>query len=184
MKNKRLILLIISIFMIVASLGVVLAFLIDTKEKEEPIRYEFGNISLSVTGDLMEDYIYPGKNLVTEDFVLTNSSTIDIHVRVLFKFYLEDMVNEIDPDVYFEEFDFNSEPSDEVWDLDDGYYYYIENEGILLPSETILLFTTLVLDGWVVKNQYSNETFKIKLVIQAKQTSHATWEDLGGKFIN
>ena len=184
MKNKgRITLLILSIVMLMFGILLVYALLIDKKEIIDPIRYQMGELDFDVSGGLMYNDIYPGVNLVTEDYVITNNSTVNVNLRIIMKFYLDDLVNEVDINDYTEVFDFNTE-TPILFDLSDDYYLYIKNDGILLPGQNITLFTTLILDGYQVTNPFQGTDFKIKLVIQAKQADHVEWTDLGDKFIN
>lgn len=184
MKNKgRITLLISSIAILIFGVFLVYALLIDKKEIINPIRYEMGVLDFEVSGGLMYNDIYPGVNLVTEDYVITNNSTVNVNLRIILKFYLDDLVNEVDINDYAEVFDFNSETPN-LFSLSGEYYYYINNDGILLPGQNIILFTNLILDGYKVTNPFQGTDFKIKLVIQAKQTDHVEWIDLGDKFLN
>lgn len=177
----RLILLSLSILMLISSVVLLYALLVDTKTKG-PLVYNFGNVNLALTGDIKDNYIYPGENLVTETYVLTNTSTIDINLRIILEFYLDDMITPVDITAYTEIFDFNVP---EIWTLnEDGYYYYTPNGGILSATGPITLFTNLTLNGTKVKNQFKDKNFKIKLTIQVKQNEFVTWSELIGQFID
>lgn len=181
--NKNILrnILFISCLIVILSLGIVYGLLRETIIKDTPITYEVGNLRFEVSGNFKEGLLYPGENLVTNDFVIKNNSTVDVNLRIMLKFYLDDMIHEFDITSVAETFNFNE---NNLWTLkEDGFYHYSLNEGILSESMNIMLFSNLTLDGYKFKNTYQGKNIKIKLVVQAKQSNHVTWQDLGEKLI-
>lgn len=177
MKTKtKTILIITSIIITLSLISLVFALLLDTVKKEEII-YELGNIKLVVNGSLKENYLYPGENIVSEPFIITNQSTVNIELRIKLIFYLNDVETDISSLVEEDGFDFD----ETLFVFEDGYYYH---QMITPDDEEITIFTNLTFDGYIVKNEYNDQVLKIKLVVQAKQDRNVEWHNLGEKFIN
>lgn len=180
MKKHVKLLLSISLLVLIVAGTFVYAALKDSARKG-PIKYQIGKLEYVVNGNIMDNYLYPGKNLVTESYTLKNNSNIETEIKIKLRFYLKDIWYEAEEFKAFTEtegFDF----SGENWSLeDDGYLYYSK---ALVEGETITLFTKLIFDGNVVKNDFEASDFKIELILHAKQKDHVSWEDLGSKLIN
>lgn len=180
MKNNKRIILTAIMLVFITILGFsIYAALTDTKEKG-PVEFEMGNLSYSVTGNIEANYLYPGKNIVTTSYKITNSSTIDTEIRISLRFYFGgSYITPVELADYVEEegFDFNLTD----FTLTDGFYYY---DGIVTPDITeITLFTKIIFDGWIVRNEYESTDFKVELTFHAKQKDNVSWTSLGSKFI-
>lgn len=179
MKRYRKLLLSLSLLMLVIT-GIFVYALLTDKDTKGSIKYQIGDLEYVVEGDILDNYIYPGINLVTESYTLTNNSTIATELRIKLRFYLGDTWYNLEDFLIFIEedgFDFNNEN----WTASGGYLYFNET---LTGEENITLFTKLILDGHVVKNQFESKDFKIELTIHAKQKDNVDWESLGSKLIN
>lgn len=169
----------ISILVLLTATVFIYAALTD-RDTKGPIKYQVGKFEYVVSGDIMSNYIYPGINLVTENYSITNNSTVDTEIRIKVRFYLKDTWYEIENFYdYVEEtgFDFNNS----YWTENNGYLYYNET---LVGGEVINLFTKIILDGHVIKNDYEGKPMQIELIIHAKQKDNVSWESLGSKLIN
>lgn len=179
MKKHVKILFSLSLVILLVSLITIYALLQDSDEKG-PIKYELGTLEYVVSGEIKDNYLYPGINLVTENYTIVNNSNIQTEIRIKLRFYLKDVWYEVEDFLDFVEidgFDFNST----LWTKEADYFYYNDD---LVGGENITLFTKLILDGYVVKNNFKSEDFKIELVFHAKQKDNVGWEDLGTKLIN
>ncbi len=180
MKKRNLLMLFGLVIVLGFSLiGGIYALLKD-KKTQGPVTFSFGELKFSFNGELKQSYLYPGENLVVDEFVLNNESSIDVEIRIVLSFYIDDVL--IDINDIAEVFDLSLQEWLAGTDLDYGSYYQYYKT-ITPTDEVITLFTDLTLDGMVVKNNYSNKKLKIKLAVYAKQKEHATWEALGQNFI-
>lgn len=180
MKKQIKLLLTLSILLALIAISITVYALLQDSTSKGELEYKLGNLSYIVNGDVEEDYLYPGKNIVTETYEIVNQSNIETEIRIKFSFYLKDTYyDEAEFLSFIEENGFNLDLSN--WIEDDGFYYY---DGILNNNQKVTLFDVLIFDGKVIKNNYKMSDFKIKLTLHAKQKEHVEWEDLGSKFIN
>lgn len=183
MKLKRNLTITGLLLVLTVVLGIsIYAALTDTKEKG-PIIFEFGDLSFTVDGEIDENYIFPGKNIVKQTYKITNNSNINTELRIKVSFYIKEQWYEVnDFEDYTEEFDFD-EDNNFILNSDGFYYYNNGTDGTLAPEVTSLtLFTILMLDGFVVKNQVESKDFKIKITLHAKQKDNVDWTTLGDVF--
>lgn len=174
MKNifKILIALALLIVSLMMSLKVY-SLLTDSKLIDDKITFKSGEIEFELLGSVNE-YIQPGINIINEDddFKLKSKTNFDVKVRITIKFYIDDVeVSSVDA---IEELQI-----DENWeyDSDDGYYYYIGNNGIVKYDDVIDIIDLIILDGHYVKNEFSDKSFKIEYTLEVIQADHgATWE--------
>lgn len=166
----------------IISLSIVYGLLVETYEKDKPVKYEVGNLNFEITGSFKDTLAYPGINLIENAYSIVNKSTIDVNLRIIIKYYLGDSLQELSIDDLVQVYDFNNNL---IWQLEeDGFYHYRENDGVITTATTIPLFSNLTLDGYKFGNEYQNQKIKIKLIVQAKQAKHVTWQDLGEKLLN
>lgn len=183
--KKRSIILISSILLLIVSISFVYAAF-SINETKGDIKFKLGKIDYTLNGSFINDsLIVPGQNLVNEEFKLVNNSNIDTQIR--FKISLQlfngdntyiDLLSSLE---YLESFNLNQR-----FKLIDGYYYYYNNdletneeyEVVIKSNEpNIILFNELILDGRLVKNDYSNNKVKLVVNFEAKQMGSMKWED-------
>lgn len=175
MKTK--IALIIGTLALIISLSFLVYALLETTEQTPNLDYNVGEFKVSVSGEFREGLIIPGVNLVKEEFKIKNESTINIDIRVKIEITLNGSIFNDFKDINGSNgFDFR------LNELSSDGFYYLDN--IAPSNSSITLFTKMILDGYKVQSAVSNKEFKVELIIHAKQEKHATWEDLGSKFIN
>lgn len=176
--RNKLILALITLIVVIFSTFLVYAHLTDTKEKDS-INFEYGDINYSIVGNLKENYIYPGENIIITPYAIINNSTIETEIRLRIRFYFNEGWKTIsDLQEYVEE---EGLSLSENWTLEEGLYYY---SGVVTPEVTEIIFLEkLIFDGKKVKNPFESTDFKIELTLHAKQKDHAEWSDLGSKLI-
>lgn len=163
----------------------VYSLLTDTKIKgPNLLKYELGDLEYTLVGGLQQNYLYPGKNIVIAPYKLQNSSTINTELRIKLNFYIYNEDSEqyeifiIENYVEEDGYDFNL---DEEWIFNniDGFYYY---DGIVAANQTIDIFSILILDGHIVRNDFANKQIKLEIVVNTKQKDNVNWEQLEPKF--
>lgn len=167
MKTKLKIIILIVPILIISSIVFVYALLQQSKEYEE-INFKLGYIDVTLSGSLVSDnYIYPGLNLIDEPYKLINNSTIEIDLKIIIVIKIDN--REILPTEYLEDgfIELNGA-------VINGNEYMISN----ITDEEIILIESLTLNGFIVRNDYSNLGFEVYINYQVKQSSHATWEDV------
>ncbi|MFW5889003.1 MAG: hypothetical protein ACOCUD_01345 [Bacillota bacterium] len=140
-----------------------------------------GGIEYSFEGGFIEanDPIYPGKNLVTEDFAINNTSSIatELRVKISYTKIVDTVVND---DIIYS--------ADELDHLivdfaipfvygDDDFWYYSDATTIF-PTGVVTIFDMVTYDGNFVSNNYSEANINISILIQIKQANNVTWQDL------
>lgn len=155
------------------------SLLIDEKEKDNPVTLTAGAITYELRGSLIDEPLYPGINIVDSEnpFKLKSNSTIVTEIRIKISFYLNDIL--LDTNNYLENSD-SYLANNWVYNSGDGFYYYQNSEGFISvsPNTEILVINTIILDGHYVKNHHSNEAFKVKITVEAKQKDHVNWSEL------
>lgn len=172
----RITLIIITILIIISSSVVTYALLIDRKEKDS-IKFELGYLNYELIGNISNEHIYPGKNIVTSPYKIINNSTIETNIRIAITFYINN--EEININDYVITNGFNIDQT--VWTLNNDFYVY--NQPISELTKEVFLFDQIILDGYKVQSNLSLKDFKIKINFQAKQKNHVTWEELGEEFL-
>lgn len=191
MKNKKIVFLSLGLLLIVTTLVVsIAAWLTDTGTTGDTT-FTVGDVSYTLSGGFKETSpIVPGHELVTTEFALTNSSTVDSELRVKVDVTRKQGSNEpaeitdfssifstegIKPGAHFS--------LAEGWTLNagDNYWYYsIAESSVIAPNDQVIsLLQTLMFDGYKVGNEYANDVFNFKLTFQAKQADYIDWSDLG-----
>lgn len=168
MKLKfKIMMFITTLILIIASSVFVYALLSEQKEIDE-ITFNLGKIDITLNGSLMEGPIYPGINIVEEEYLLTNNSSIEIDLRVTIEILVDG--RNIAEDEYLEEelINLNGEVTSNT--------YTISN---ILPSTTnISIINSITLNGYKVKSDYSGKKVEIKISFAVKQTKHVEWDEI------
>ena len=171
---------IILIFAILISLSSVFAW-VNYVLDLPPGSAAVGEIDYTITGTFIEpnDPIYPGKNLVNQDFTLNNDSTIDTELRLKISYtkiidtvvtdgiiYTDDALDHLIVDFAI--------PF--VYGDDDFWYY--SDVTTIFPTGLVTIIDNMTYDGDLVSNNYSEVNINISVFIQIKQANNVTWQDL------
>ena len=199
MKNKALV---ISLFSLVVTL-VVLAMIAITYawfSKQLTITnntYAVGEILYAETL-LPEESIWisstapivPNQDLIANDLILDNQSTIPSQLRLQITYSKYDIDHLVEPyTAYYSGINDHivvSMPSEFVFSDDSGigtetsfYWYYIDDEfDIIADSGLITFITSLYYSGDYASIDYANKPVAITITIQVKQANNVTWNDL------
>lgn len=160
-------LLILTLILIITSSIFVYALLQEQKEYDE-INFTLGKIDITLSGELMEEPLYPGIDLIIKPYVLNNNSTILIDLKVTVELLIDNVL--INPLEY--------EGTSLILlngDLIENTYT-ISN--IQSSVDEIIIIESLILDGYQVKNNYSGKTIEIRISFAAKQSEYANWNDI------
>lgn len=174
MKLKLRILILISAILLLVSSSIFVYALLKEEKTYDELKFNLGKVNVSITGELADDYIYPGKNLILTPYKLSNASTINIDLKVTIEIVFIDSNNNEIPitNDEYEETSLIKLNNEQI----EGNTYIINNVD---PSiSELIIIDELTLDGTKVKNEYSEMTLRIKISFQAKQSDHATWKDL------
>lgn len=179
MKIKmKVIALITTILLLISSITLVYALFKSTKNIED-INFKTGDFSVQLQGSLIDDdYLVPGKELIAVPYVLVNNSNISIDILMILEVTLYG--NPLDPQIY-------SNEDGTLKDLivitesyqQNGNQYLFEN---IEPNKNINIIESLIFNGYIVKNDYSDNLLEIKIRFLAKQHEYADeleWEDIG-----
>ena len=191
MKNKKM----IGLFLIVLAALVLIttytisAWLTDTKTTGETT-FTIGKVVYTWSGSLIEveenEHIVPGQELVKEEFILTNASTVSSELR--FKF--TSTINAVPEITDAREYLLTAFDEDWYYNASDDYYYYrgditpvTEDEvvkyKISADNQELSVLTSLKLDGSKVGNEFRLLNLTIEMVFEAKQSDYVTWQQLG-----
>lgn len=184
MKKGKKIILLSGLLLILVSLTIsfMAAWLTDTKETEETT-FTVGKVEFTWSGEMINSPVVPGQNLVNTSYTLTNSSNVKSELRV--KITITSSLLETDAT------DYVILTLGNGWIKDNDYWYYqgsdteeiIEDDVTkykIAPTLTsIEVVKSIILDGTKVGNTFSETTFNVQLMFEAKQSDYVTWEQLG-----
>lgn len=157
------------------------AWLVELKSTDEII-LKSGKVEYLFTGEIETGLIVPGQNLIKEDFVIENKSTVNSQLRIMISITLDGELLSSDDERLL----INLGLGEDFVLREDRYYYYQNKEGIMEPSytEPIMIIDDLTLNGYFISNDYSNKEIQIKITIQAKQADYVSWDTLLEEEIN
>ena len=181
MGKKKFIAILALLFLAIAALtaNLIVAWLTDTAQTG-PTKFQLGDVEFTWDGEVRQDLVVPGENIVATDYTLVNKSTIRTELRFKIEIYSEYLDDDGSDYVIL--------TIDDGWVLeDDGFYYYRGSDTVveedkykILPeTETITVITGIELDGSKVGNDFSSSSFTITLVFEAKQSDYVDWDTLG-----
>lgn len=184
MKKGNKIILLGGLLLILVGLTIsfMVAWLTDTKETEETT-FTVGKVELTWSGEMINSPVVPGQNLVNTSYTLTNSSNVKTELRV--KITITSSLLETDAT------DYVILTLGEGWVKNNDYWYYqgLDTEEIIEDEVTkykiaptitsIEVVKSIILDGTKVGNTFSETTFNVQLMFEAKQSDYVTWEQLG-----
>jgi len=142
-----------------------------------------GNLEYNIYGELISNdtYLNPHRNLLSEDIIIDNQSSVNTQVRLKIEYTIKNGAN-------YEQKIFRNEEADVIivefstlfsFDPVDNYWYYIDKVSSLsAKSGSMDVISSIYYDGFKVGNDYINAPIEISILLQAKQTDHVTWEDL------
>jgi len=142
-----------------------------------------GKVELTWSGEMINSPVVPGQNLVNTSYTLTNSSNVKTELRV--KITITSSLLETDAT------DYVILTLGEGWVKNNDYWYYqgLDTEEIIEDEVTkykiaptitsIEVVKSIILDGTKVGNTFSETTFNVQLMFEAKQSDYVTWEQLG-----
>lgn len=182
MKNKKIVLLSILLFLMVGiTSALITAWLTDT-ENTGSTTFEVGDISYTWSGEMIDNStkIVPGQELIAATFTLQNASTVSSELRIFVTIegeYIDE--TEIEDAISYFSITFGSNWTQ--YATDGKYYYgsYATPTEVEVGSDPITVVTSLMLDGSKVGNAFSKANFTITLTFEAKQKMHVNWEQLG-----
>lgn len=126
--------------------------------------------------------IVPGTNLLAEDIVLTNNSSISTQMRMTIVYTKYEYVGEVltPSDVtYSGTNDHIAVAMNENFVYSNSFWYYTSTEySIPANSGAMTIISSLYYDGDIVSIDYSSKPISITVTIQVKQTDNVTWNDL------
>lgn len=185
MKKKLTYAILIVILMITASIAVVFAWFVDTKNTNS-ITIRSGKVVYQFQGSMASGLVVPGQNLVATTYQITNQSTVNSQLRVKVTIKLDNV--EVQYDAADDRVTVNLGLGTSFTKKADGYYYYngTDNDEILLSTYTtpITIVDSIVLNGNEVRSDYSNKQVQIIITIQAKQADFVDWQTLIDENIN
>jgi hypothetical protein len=181
MGKKKFIAILALLFLAIAALtaNLIVAWLTDTAQTG-PTKFQLGHVEFTWDGEVSQDLVVPGENIVATDYTLVNKSTIRTELRFKIEIYSEYLDDDGSDYVIL--------TIDDGWVLEtDGFYYYRGSDTVvdedkykILPeTETITVITGIELDGSKVGNDFSSSSFTITLVFEAKQSDYVDWDTLG-----
>ncbi|HQC30411.1 MAG TPA: hypothetical protein PLP51_01595 [Acholeplasmataceae bacterium] len=187
MKKKGIVLILMTLLLGAASIAVIFAWLIDIKETPS-ITLKSGKVEYQFSGSAASGLIVPGQNLVNTQYQIVNNSTVKSQLRIQLTIKLDGTAivygtgTEADDDRVDVTLGLGSDFTKES----DGFYYYGGLTGVLLETNTtpIVIVSSIILDGYEVRNEYSGKIVQIIIKIQAKQADHVTWQTLTEEAIN
>ncbi|MDY0211167.1 MAG: hypothetical protein RBQ91_07185 [Acholeplasma sp.] len=180
--------LIVSILMFVLTLTLfvvtVMAYFTDRKQTGE-VNMTLGEINYQLSGSFYSGYLMPGVDLIENDFVLTNLSTIDTELRVSIT-----VISPVFGTLSMDEMlgsSYYQIGGGFIFDETDDYYYYrgeeatLENDNYVIPpsSSSVILLSYLELDGYKFSNNHANMPLNFTITFEAKQGHFVDWETLG-----
>lgn len=176
--RTRIILLITTILLLISSLTLVYALLKSTKNIEN-IEFTMGEFSVELEGSLINDeFLVPGKELIATPYKLVNNSSINIDILMIIEVRLDGVI--LAPNTYSNE---DGTPKDLILlsesNNQNGNQYLFEN---IDPEQDISIIESLIFNGFIVKNDYSDNLLEIKIKFLAKQHDYADdldWTDIG-----
>lgn len=146
-----------------------------------------GDLRYTLSGDFIasDSIIYPGEELVSTQFEITNNSPIVSQMRLKIEYTKVALVSGVPTPSqvnYSESVDDHLDVtfgSSYTFDETSGFWYYggMSNE-ISTNSGVISLVTNISYDGNNVSIEYSNQAININITIQVKQYDNVTWSDL------
>lgn len=191
MKNKKLIglFLIMLVALVLVTTYTISAWLTDTDTTGET-SFTIGQVVYQWKGALIEvaegEHVVPGQELVEEEFILNNASTVSSELR--FKF--TSTINAVPEITDAREYLLTAFDEDWYYNASDDYYYYrgditpvTEDEvvkyKISADNQELSVLTSLKLDGSKVGNEFRLLNLTIEMVFEAKQSDFVTWQQLG-----
>lgn len=186
MKKNKLALVLSTITLMLtltAIVTLIYAYYVDT-ETTEPIEFVVGDVSFLYQGDLKEQLVVPGENLVLTPLALTNQSSILTELRMKIE-----VTSTVTGSLALDDIFIHDLSSDWVLEVD-GFYYYrgldtdqteIGKYKILTSTTSIAIISNLELDGYVIRNEHEGETITVKITFQAKQADYVNWATLGSQ---
>lgn len=191
MKNKKLIglFLIMLVALVLVTTYTISAWLTDTDTTGET-SFTIGQVVYQWKGALIEvaegEHVVPGQELVEEEFILNNASTVSSELR--FKF--TSTINAVPEITDAREYLLTAFDEDWYYNASDDYYYYrgditpvTEDEvvkyKISADNQELSVLTSLKLDGSKVGNEFRLLNLTIEMVFEAKQSDYVTWQQLG-----
>ena len=190
MKNKKM----IGLFLIVLAALVLIttytisAWLTDTDTTGET-SFTIGQVVYQWEGALIEaaegEHVVPGQELVEEEFILTNASTVSSELRLKFTSTIKAVPEITDAREYL----LTAFDEDWYYNASDDYYYYcgditpvtedeVEKYKISADNQELSVLTSLKLDGSKVGNEFRLLNLTIKW-FSNKQSDYVTWQQLG-----
>lgn len=177
MKLKHQLLILIATIILLISSSVFVYGLLKSSKSIDNIKFSVGNLAVELKGAMVDEaYIVPGKELIKESYIMINTSTINIDLQMVIDVMLDGHI--IDPNVYKKE-----DNSFNVLILIDDLYRIEETNRYLLtniqPGTNINIISSLILNGLIVKNDYTGQQLSISISFSVKQSDHAEWSDIG-----
>lgn len=181
MKRKAILYILQAVLLMTTAVVVVFAWLVDSKTTDQII-LRSGKVEYILAGDTAKGLVVPGQNLITTKYTITNNSTVDSQLRIKLTIKLGDDELALDDEKIFTTIGLGSD----FTLREDKFYYYQDVEGVLLTTykTPINIIETLILDGVYVQNEYSGQTVKLIITIQAKQADFVDWQTLIDEEIN
>jgi len=187
MKKKGIVLILMTLLLGAASIAVIFAWLIDIKETPS-ITLKSGKVEYQFSGSATSGLIVPGQNLVDTQYQIVNNSTVKSQLRIQLTIKLDgtEIVYGTGTDADDDRVDVTLGLGSDFTKEADGFYYYGGLTGVLLETNTtpIVIVSSIILDGYEVRNEYSGKIVQIIIKIQAKQADHVTWQTLTEEAIN
>lgn len=126
--------------------------------------------------------IVPGTDLIADDIVLTNNSSITTQMRMTIVYTKYEYVSEVltASDVtYSGTGDHIIVTMNENFAYSNSFWNYTSSEySIPANSGAMTIISSLYYDGGIVSIDYSSKPVSVTITIQVKQTDNVTWNDL------
>ncbi|PKK97622.1 MAG: hypothetical protein CVV56_05540 [Tenericutes bacterium HGW-Tenericutes-1] len=125
--------------------------------------------------------IVPNTDLIAEDFILDNQSSIPSQMRVIITYTKYASIEDVTGTVttYSNTLDHISVSMPTEFVYSSGYWYYTATDySIPAVSGPITIVSSLYFDGDIVSIDYASKNVTITITIQVKQANNVTWNDL------
>lgn len=180
MNKKRLIKsLILLIVAFSLTIGVTYAW-ISYSEREDAGIVSVGDITYQINGGFISEteIIYPSKDLVTPNIIISNQSTIETQIRLKINYTLIDDTSTSNKIYKNDANDDLSVVFGSSYVLDGDYWYYQSTSYMIDAGANVPVINAMYYDGQTSSNEYANENINIEIILQVKQADNVSWLDL------
>jgi hypothetical protein len=173
---KSFILLIVALAL---TIGVSYAW-ISYSEREDAGIVSVGDITYQINGGFISEteIIYPSKDLVTPNIIISNQSTIETQIRLKITYTLIDDTSTSNKIYKNDATDDLSVVFGSAYVLDGDYWYYQNTSYMIDVGANVPVINAMYYDGQTSSNEYANENINIEIILQVKQADNVSWLDL------